>query len=295
MDAIKEIVERRLQHEGLRSVIPDVEDCKLRIVYEQHGRLLEWLLVEKGNRSGGYLIEHQADRMTILSDRNAIEQCMTVERNRQALGKIADVFFNPTKIREWQQPSLKPHKGVKAFQTYLELFPSLKDNDKALTLIRMEREEAEFVVTLFERVRSYYEPTADQKDSILWRNAERFRSDTWIDLLQDLHKAFPIMQKVAKLPFQMAHQLGSQKVRFMTGISWRWMHWQVYTHWHDDYFYLFDRWKSNPDNYEGMQQTLLESVRPVVARLFPNEMIVSEQTLSCEREPFRFREGERNA
>lgn len=294
MDAIKEIVERRLQHEGLRSVIPDVEDCKLRLVYEHNDKLLEWLLVEKGNRHAGYLIEHRADRMTILSDRSAIEQCMSVELNRQALGKIADVFFNSMKMRERQQPSMKPHKGVKAFQTYLELFPSLKDNDKALTLIRMEREEAEFIVTLFERVRSFYEPTSDQKDSILWRKAERFSSETWTDLLQDLHKAFPIMQKVAKLPFQMAHQLGSQKVRLMTGISWRWMHWQVYTHWHDDYFYLFDRWKSNPDNYEDMQQTLLESVRPVVARLFPNEMIVSEQTLSCEREPFRFREGEQN-
>ncbi len=295
MDAIKEIVERRLQHEGLRSFIPVVEDCKLRIVYEQNDRLLEWLLVEKENQNAGYLIEHHADRMTILSDRGAIEQCMAVELNRQALGKIADIFFNPMKIREWQQPSKKPHKGVQAFQNCLELFPSLKDNDKALTLIRMEREEAEFIVTLFERVRSFYEPTSDQKDFILWRKAEQFRSDAWIALLQDLHTAFPIMQKVAKLPFHMAHQLGSQKVRLMTGIGWRWMHWQAYTHWHDDYFYLFDRWKSNPDNYEVMQQTLLESARPVVARLFPNEMIVSEQTFSCEREPFRFREAGRNA
>jgi hypothetical protein len=295
MESMKEIVERRLQHEGLRSVIPDVEDCKLRLVYEQNDQLLEWLLVEKVNRHAGYLIEHQADQMTILSDRSAIEQCMSVELNRQALGKIADVFFNSMKIREWQQPSMKPCKGVKAFQTYLELFPSLKDNDKALTLIRMEREEAEFIVMLFERVRSFYEPTSDQKDSILRRKAERFRSDACIALLQDLHTAFPIMQKVAKLPFHMAHQLGSQKVRLMTGISWRWMHWQVYTHWHDDYFYLFDRWKSNPNNYDVMQQTLLESVRPIVARLFPNEMIVSEQTFSCEHEPFRFQEGGRNA
>jgi hypothetical protein len=285
MDNRKDIVECRLQHEGLRSVIPRVEDCRRRLVYEQQDRILEWVLFEKENRNYGCLIEHQADQMKILSDRASLAQCKSVEADAQALWEIADVFFNPEKNRHLRPTYMKKNKRFEAFQTYLEVFAILKDFEDVLATIQMDRQEAEFVVALFERLQNFYEIGNDPSSSLLWRETKHICLNNW---LKDLHAAFIIIRKLTKLPFQKAHKLGVSKVRMMTGLGWRWMHWQVYTYWHDEYFYIFSRVKSNPDDFEKMKQTLMNKTSSAVSPLFPMEIKVPEMTLSCEDESFRF-------
>ncbi|MBM7585442.1 beta-galactosidase beta subunit [Bacillus pakistanensis] len=290
MEILKEVLECRLQHEGLRSVIPSVEDCRRRLVYEQQDRLLEWLVFEKENRNYGCLIEHQADQMKILSDSTTIEQCKSYEGEAQALYEIGDVFFNPERNRHLWPTYMKKNKRFEAFQTYLEVFAILKDSEDILTSIQVDQEEAEFVVALFERLRDFYEIGNDSSSLLLWRETKHLCINKW---LKDLHSAFIIFRKLTKLPFQKAHKLGVSKVRLMTGVGWRWLHWQVYTYWHDEYFYLFSRLKSNPEDFEKMEQTLMNKTSHAVYPLFPMGAKVSEMTLSCDRESFRFpKEGD---
>ncbi|MFK2824084.1 hypothetical protein QYG89_00045 [Bacillus sp. B190/17] len=288
MNDRKGVLERRLQHEGLRSVIPNVEDCKLRFVYEQKDQLFEWLLFEKEHQNYGCLIEHQADQMNISSNLKIIEQCQSYELDVQALLKVADLFFNSQRNKNWQPLSQKKNKRFEAFQTCLEIFSFLKESKDGLAAVQMEHKEVEFVVSLFKRLRELDEMGKNQHHLLLWRKTELFNQNERLQFLKGLHSAFIIFRKLAKLPFHEAYQLGIPQIRMMTRLRWRWLHWQVYTYWHDEYFYLFSRWKSNPNDFETMQQTLLNVTNPVVSRLYPKEINVLDLTLSCKDELFRF-------
>lgn len=290
MEHLKEVVERRLHHEALHQVIPNVKDCKLRMIYEQQGHLFEWSLYQQNKQYWGCLIEHQADEMEIITDQTVLERCKLYELDTQVFLQIAERFFDPYGNEPRVNPRPKKNKSFQAFHLYLEIISGLRESDEALAAIGMELHEAEFIVNLFDRLRRFYEISSYQNSNILWRKPELFTVKELIPLLEGLHAAYLISRKVAKLPLDIAQGLGINRVKMMTGIMWRYLHWQVYTFWHDEYFTLFSYWKTNPDNFEGMGEKLINKANRIVGYRFPKNIIHSDLKFDCSGDRFCFQE-----
>lgn len=263
------------------------------MVYEQHGQLLEWLLFQQNKQYTGCLIEHKAEEMRIVNDRTVIERCRLYELDTQIFLQIAERFFDPYSNDLRVKPSTKKNKSFEAFHLYLEIFSLLRESAEARAAIEMELHEAKFIVNLFDRLQQFYESSSCQNSIFLWRKPELFTAEEVTPLLKDLHAAYLIFRKVAKLPFDKAQQLGLDRLKMMSGIMWRWLHWQVYTFWHDEYFTLFSYWKTNPGNFEVMGEKLITKANRIVGYSFPTKIVNSNLKLECSVQLLRFqKEGQ---
>lgn len=233
-----------------------------RIVYEEEDRIIECLIYRKGKKEfKARLLVHDENSVRSISSKEMGEDFIQREYLFQILYTIAATFFE----------YLENDKAKQTFQQCVDFFKSLQEIGEQQKHSFFNQQNITYFNETMDHLLSIIHIAEDSKEKTLWRNGDYLKFDEkyLVKILERLHTCYILSMKLVELPFFEARELiHTQKMKFMTGIEWRWFRWKLYAFWHDRYFYLFTRWKTNPDNYQQMYKKLFNETKERLAFLY---------------------------